>query len=130
MTETENKLDSLREKYPKVFPPKISTGRRNGSVFQYWGFECGPGWYDIIDNAAFLINYRIEGGRKFKTLQIKEKFGELTWYYSSEDEYITGVIRMAEAMSLHVCEKCGEKGKLDNDGWYRVRCKSCLKETK
>ena len=81
--------------------------------------ECGDGWYDILNAACFLIKRHVDHQAKHKNKniefywsQIKEKFGALRAYSYGSDDYIGGVISMAESMSTRVCEISGEKGKL------------------
>lgn len=101
-----------------------------------WGFECGSGWFNIIDTLCNQIQHHIEW--KMKNLsaeeaeslqviasQVKEKFGTLRFYYDGGDEAIEGMVRMAEAMTGKVCESCGVPGRLRTDGWYRISCDSC-----
>jgi len=54
--------------------------------------------------------------------QVKEKFGSLRFYYSGGDEYIEGLVRMAEAMSYVMCEECGAPGTQTKSGWIRTLC--------
>jgi len=54
--------------------------------------------------------------------QIKEKFGTLRIYTSQLDPYIEGMIEMAEDMSEHICEKCGNKGRLYTINWHKTLC--------
>jgi hypothetical protein len=54
--------------------------------------------------------------------QIKEKFGTLRFYYHGGDEYIEGIVRMAESMSATTCEVCGAHGKQRGGGWIRTLC--------
>ena len=55
--------------------------------------------------------------------QVKEKFGSLRFYYHGGDEYVDGLVRMAESMSATTCEVCGNKGKIEGRGWwYSCRC--------
>lgn len=54
--------------------------------------------------------------------QVKEKFGELRFYYRGGDEYIRGLETMASAMSVVICETCGNKGKRTGTGWIRTTC--------
>ena len=42
--------------------------------------------------------------------QIKEKFGTLRFYYHGGDDYIRGLVSMADAMTSRVCEDCGAPG--------------------
>jgi len=125
-------LNKLREKYPKVFPHAISLDEEKGTNFKWWGFECGPGWYEILDSAGLAITALIKQAEndkkklKFETLQIKEKFGDLRWYYRCSDKRVDGIILMAEVMSSKTCEKCGKPGAIDTEAtWYAVLCKRC-----
>lgn len=54
--------------------------------------------------------------------QVKEKFGGLRFYYSGGDDYISGIVAMAEEISLRTCEICGDAGKSRNTGWIKTRC--------
>ena len=55
--------------------------------------------------------------------QVKEKFGTLRFYYSGGDEYIAGLVTMAESMSGVTCEECGNPGKRIGGGWVTTLCK-------
>lgn len=145
----------LCEKYPKIFRDRHASIKQSCMA---WGFDIGDGWYNIIDNACGLIQLRIDERRKDKLRdlkkvrrkeklydweqasinvpkiqqvvanQIKEKFGSLRFYYSGGDDYVDGVVQMAESMSYDTCEVCGKPGKPKNEGWIKVRCESCLKD--
>ena len=117
----------LCEKYPVLF------AQRNGSpqeTAMCWGFDCGDGWYDLINFLCGHIQNHIVYGRggdapQVVVMQVKEKFGALRFYIDGGDEYIIGLITMAESMSMRICEICGNKGKIRNDGWITTRCDSC-----
>lgn len=55
-------------------------------------------------------------------IQVKEKFGGLRFYYSGGDDYIDGVVAMAESMSYRTCEECGVPGTTTQGGWIRTLC--------
>jgi hypothetical protein len=55
--------------------------------------------------------------------QVKEKFGTLRFYYTGGDEYISGLVSMAESMSGVTCETCGNPGKSLGRGWITTLCK-------
>ena len=55
-------------------------------------------------------------------VQVKEKFGGLRFYYRGGDDFIDGVVRMAESMSYRTCEVCGKPGKPTSGGWIRTVC--------
>lgn len=54
--------------------------------------------------------------------QVKEKFGTLRFYYHGGDEYISGLVAMAESMTAVTCEECGAPGKQRHGGWIRTLC--------
>lgn len=96
-----------------------------------FGFQCGDGWYDIIDSLAEYIERQPVD---MQVVQVKEKFGMLRFYYTitnSEDEgyshMINGAVQFAKEISAHVCEECGDNGEHRKDGgWFRTRCDSCF----
>jgi hypothetical protein len=101
----------LLDKYPKLFSNK-----------QFWGFECGDGWYDILDNLCGAIKEHTYDSDEVYVDQIKEKFGRLRFYLSREDDVIHGMISMAEYMSAHTCEMCGAPGKTRDVSWFVTLC--------
>lgn len=72
--------------------------------------------YLLSNNGILLKNIESEGS-SFCFLQIKEKFGGLRIYVSYCDDYINGVIRMAEKMSHVTCEVTGANGTLHIKGF-------------
>ena len=54
--------------------------------------------------------------------QIKEKFGGLRFYYDGGDEYISGLVSMAESWAACSCETCGTPGERREGGWIRTLC--------
>lgn len=57
-----------------------------------------------------------------RVLQIKEKFGGLRFYYDGGDEYISGLVDMAETWAGHTCEQCGDRGERRSGGWVQTLC--------
>ena len=116
----------LCEKYPLIM------AERNLGVMQTamcWGFDHGDGWYNLLDSAMRLVQSHIERQKRFGNEieqvvfeQVKEKFGMLTIYHRGGDEYTNGVLRMAEEMSRHTCEVCGDVGYPNEKGWIRTLC--------
>lgn len=59
--------------------------------------------------------------------QVKEKFGELRFYYSGGDKEVAGMVRFAEYLCNQTCEVSGEKGELcRRGGWYKTLSKNTL----
>lgn len=60
--------------------------------------------------------------------QVKEKFGSLRFYYSGGDDYIGGLVSMAESMSGITCEECGAPGETGGTGWITTLCEKHRQE--
>jgi hypothetical protein len=176
-------LDALLcEKYPKMM---VNRNKHMTETCMCWGFECGDGWFQILnqlmgniqhhidwkerqrevaikfnrmseqlkagDSTLFDEEYKDLIGSDFKekrrqelidrypisipepipqvTLdQVKEKFGTLRFYYTGGDDYIRGMVTMAEAMSGVICESCGNPGKQTSGGWIKTICQPCETE--
>lgn len=63
--------------------------------------------------------------KQVQFFQIKEKFGQLCLYTNGSDDQVSGMIRMAEAISGCTCEDCGLPGKKRQGGWIRTLCDTC-----
>jgi hypothetical protein len=96
----------------------------------YFPIECGDGWHDIIRElceAIEAINQESEGSTR--VLQIKEKYGGLRFYVGGATDDIFDLIEEAEKKSYHICEVCGDDGKLSHHNhWYKTLCPSCAKK--
>jgi hypothetical protein len=133
----------LYEKYPDLFSNK-DKGIQNSCMA--WGCECGNGWYEIISSVCWMIKQHEDNKRWRKEYlekneperlseeqeyfpvkfdQVKEKYGGLRLYFSGGDEYVEGLVSMAEAMSYKICEVCGNKGQPNKGGWITTLCESC-----
>jgi hypothetical protein len=122
--------NKLCEKYPEIFRD------RRVSVIQSpmgFGFECGDGWFDLIDALCKKIQDHIDWERKrpkphdekieqVVAAQVKEKFGGMRFYYDGGDDIIYGMVKMAEEMSYKICEECGNKGESRSNGWVHTLC--------
>jgi hypothetical protein len=58
--------------------------------------------------------------------QVKEKFGDMRFYYQGGDSFCGGVIDMMESMTATTCEDCGNVGSKIGGGWIKVRCAPCI----
>jgi hypothetical protein len=135
----------LCAKYPKIF------SQRNLPMTETcmcWGFDCGDGWYWIIDNLCHSIQEYVDSRnegirlRKLKmwvngkaeevewqveAVQVKEKWGGLRFYINHGDDYIYGMIWLAEVMSKTTCELCGTHVDVSSTegNWIKYLCPKC-----
>lgn len=134
-------LDELLcAKYPKIF---VNRNADMTTTAMCWGFDCGDGWFDILNQLCANIQHHIDWQNSRRELllkdnphkmkipdevpqvvaaQVKEKFGTLRFYTNGGDDVTRGMERMAESMSAVICEDCGNKGEWRTGGWYRTLC--------
>lgn len=60
--------------------------------------------------------------------QVKEKYGTLRFYMTSELPGMHEHIMEAERKSAETCEVCGAPGKVIDGGWIATRCEDCLEK--
>jgi hypothetical protein len=139
--------EKLYQKYPELFSNRTKTPMQSCMT---WGCEIGNGWYELLSSVCWRISQhekniseRIRVRNKndipndqtdldyapVKFDQVKEKFGGLRVYFSGGDDYIEGVISMAEEYSYKICEVCGNAGKPNKGGWISTMCESCREKT-
>jgi hypothetical protein len=175
-------LDALLcERYPRMM---VNRDKSMQETCMCWGFECGDGWFNILDQLMGNIQHHIDWKEKqhnwavdYNTMaqagkdgnaelfadlcakefgdknlgaeyvkarieeiiknplrdvpelvpqvtldQVKEKFGTLRFYYTGGDDYISGLVSMAEAMTEVTCEECGKPGTQTKGGWIKTAC--------
>ena len=123
--------EELFEKYPKIFKQKDLPMTQ---TCMCWGIETGDGWYNIIDMLCCQIQWHIAHNLKkdenpeivqVEATQVKEKYGTLRFYYDGGNEFLSGLIAMAEGMSGRTCEECGNPGTQNSSGWIKTQCVPC-----
>ena len=126
-----DELDKLLcERYPKMFVNRNSSMQES---CMYWGFECGDGWFDLIDELCGNIQRYIDQNPRLnvpqvEVEQVKEKFGTLRFYVRGGDDLTRGMIWFAESMSGRICETCGKPGKRRGHGWIYTACDEHTRE--
>lgn len=116
-----NLKTDLDEKLCRAYPSLYRD--RHGDLqktLMCWGFDCGDGWYGLIDTISVLLSRH---NRNCTAVQVKEKMGGLRFYYNTEDNYTFGAVQMAEHISESTCEVCGAPGALyTTNNWLSTRC--------
>jgi len=131
--------------YPKMM---VNRNKDMKETCMCWGFECGDGWFQILNQLMANIQHHIDWKERQREVairfnskaasgemrevpeevpqvildQVKEKFGTLRFYYSGGDDYISGLVSMAESMSGITCETCGKPGTQTGGGWIKTAC--------
>jgi hypothetical protein len=108
-------------------------GKSEYETCMYWGFECGDGWFDLIWDLSqklekLILKIKDENptvDEKYlpTASQVKEKFGGLRFYMSTETDEMSEAIRKAENKSYTTCEMCGKVGILTPTRWLTVSCR-------
>ena len=139
--------NQLYEKYPDLFSNRTKSRMESCMC---WGCEVGNGWYELLSSVCWRISQHeknIEDRKRIladrpeqiraeleyhpvKFDQVKEKYGGLSLYFSGGDDYVDGIVAMAEEYSYKVCEVCGNAGKPNKGGWITTLCDNCRNDTK
>ena len=116
--------DKLFEKYPEIFRQKDWNMQQ---TCMCWGICTGDGWYHILDTLCLSIQHRIDSKsesdspvEQVEATQVKEKWGGLRFYYDGGDDYIDGLVAMAEALSMTSCIGCGTPVEKTTRSWNKI----------
>jgi len=124
--------EELIQKYPKIFAPYEG----NPGNVNWYGVPSG--WLpiidklcgaiqDYIDNTSIIIDGVKSSPEQITCIQMKEKYGGLRFYYVGGDDFISGMVRMAEFLCHNTCEDCGSNQDLGvTSGWITVLCRDCV----
>lgn len=116
------------------------TTQEINTPFELFGYECGPGWLPLIQEAQCLIDEWNEkhqdgfdtwGGYKLEFSQVKEKWGELCIYLNFYPDSLYDKMLELSERSRHICEHCGTEENVTLEkthGWYMTLCPKCREE--
>jgi hypothetical protein len=129
---TKENTDYLFEKYPLLFP-KESRSNVMDSLMAF-GFECGDGWFNLLNATCASIQDLIDTQREeqpieqVEIIQVKQKWGSLRINTISHPDFIDDIIEVAETLSYHTCETCGDTKNVTmlSQGWIEPICQNCL----
>lgn len=120
----------LVEKYPKLFGDYGAPPDKSLLAF---GFECGDGWFDLLDTLCTQPTRLKPAGEEddplpLTVLQVKEKYGTLRFYLGACTDEALALVDFAEAMSARICEACGNRGRTCGTTWLKTLCDSCARK--
>ena len=104
--------------------PRQQLRARYPAILAHASLSYGDGWAGIMETLCERLQFHADhnGMPPVEITQAKEKFGELVVLFRGGDRYAGGLIDMAEALSAHVCELCGNPGTLQDGPAFRTRC--------
>lgn len=115
----------LYEAFPNLYADKDKSMRE---TCMCWGFECGDGWFDLLWRLSTKLEALIlkeDKPENFRASQVKEKYGTLRFYMTSQTEAMDEEIRQAEEESATTCMRCGKAGLCNDSGWITCLCEGC-----
>jgi hypothetical protein len=100
--------DFLFQRYPGIFCDRHNSAGHTGMC---WGFECGDGWFDIINELCAEISAHITAGEMPAVVatQVKSKVGSLRFYFynRASNPLACALVEVAQRCSELTCEQCG-----------------------
>lgn len=92
-----------------------------------YGFECGDGWFDIIDRLSDQLE-KTDVRLSSPAVQIKQKFGQLRFYLQNASTADMNRTWEAQLECDRTCEVCGAQPALNTAvrGYWQVNCDECL----
>jgi len=92
----------LLESYPKLY---VQHDRPPTETAMCFLFDCGDGWFDIIDLRFYTCEYDTGS--------------------DCPEGIVWALTDYAEARSAYVCEECGAYGERREGSWIRTLCDKC-----
>jgi hypothetical protein len=101
---------------------KVNSSKKTVELCETWLKE-----ENLNENLKHQYTLMLESAKsnevnQVRAVQVKEKFGTLRFYTNSVSPEIDAYINFAENMSAITCDVCGNKGKINEGGWLKVRC--------
>lgn len=111
---------ALFDDFPDLYRSKDKSTQVSLMPF---GFECSDGWEPLIRKLSEQLTFlaKVEG-TDIEAVQVKEKFGTLSFYTNGGTDIMTACIQRTEHLSSQTCEVCGEYAKTRGGSWVRTLC--------
>lgn len=128
----------LVKRYP-FLKPSLGYGTdmewyRKGYKYRYestWLDNVPDGWHRLALNLCKELKKIIKEDhlKDYAISQVKEKFGELCWYYEGGNKRIDDVTTKYEILSRNTCIYCGKTPTTHvTKGWITYICSDCAKK--
>jgi len=124
--------DILFNKYDSIFSDR---NKSSDQTRMCDGICTGDGWFKLIDDLCADISMVANCGEFCVTAkQVKQKFGQLRFYYRVEGSCTVSarrildcIVSSAEERSVLICEYCGGYATTRTSGLYSNVCEQCYK---
>ena len=135
-SDKQKKNYELCMKYPILVPKNAWTGKEVKDYdYEYtmldhiedgWRIAFGEEWAKEIQEAIYKIPE--EDRDNIYILQLKEKYGVFTQYFSHYTDELYKVIHKYEDLSKKICINCGKPATKISLGWISPYCSDCSKK--
>jgi hypothetical protein len=115
----------LFEENPQLYLDRDAMTDQSLTMF---GFACGDGWFEIIRKLSLKLTVLIRSEKEpeLRAIQVRERFGALSFNTNVTNDDIKQAIEEAVLESRNVCESCGDNGELfHRGGWLKTLCIGC-----
>jgi hypothetical protein len=126
--------DLLCQRYPDIFRDRHGDPTETSMC---WGFTCGDGWFQILDDLCAEITRQVKAGTMPPVVakQIKEKSGYLRIYIRDHfnrkaNPEAHRLIQLAQERAERTCEVCGHEVEAGEDLRLFAKCARCVGEAK
>lgn len=128
-------LDSiLCHRYSEIFRERHGNPTETAMC---WGFLCGDGWFEIIDDLCAEITRQVNAGMMPPVIatQVKEKYGHLRFYIRDHfnrdaNPKAHRLIELAQQLAERTCQQCGRPVKLSDGQRSAAICPACATEAR
>ena len=134
MSTTQQENYRLSMRYPVIIPNDIWDGKKFKDGFDYsytllddipygWRKAFGEQWASEVQD---IVNRQPQDSQPIRILQLKEKFGRFTQYFSRHVSDLVDIVEKYENLSLRTCIECGEPATRMSTGWIAPYCDTCI----
>jgi len=115
--------NKLYEDFPDLYRGRLLSPQQN---LMCYGFSVADGWEPLIRKLSEQLTFlaKVENTPVI-AMQVKEKFGTLSFYANDATDIMRACISYVEHFSSQTCEVCGKYGDLRNrgsSGWMKTLC--------
>ena len=120
----------LYQRYPEIFRDRH--GDPAGTAM-CWGFECGDGWFTLLDDLCAAITRQVSAGTTPPVVatQVKEKSGYLRFrirdgFNREANPEAHRLIVLAQQRSEQTCQACGRELEAGAPLNWSALCARCV----